>query len=360
MRAVTLSGRRDQPTDAVEDYCRLLDEALLARGVEAGLERVNWEELSWLRALPDLWQKSADWKGSWALVQYTALMWSRRGFPLLFPVVLLLLRIRKVRLAVVFHDVEPYGGKRLVDRLRRACIVFVMRCAYRLARASILCVPLQSVSWLPPNPAKAIFIPIGANVPALTAPDRSGCKGHGTKTIAVFGITGGGNVGNEISDIAFVAKTAAEQLTRIKLVIFGRGSMESEAGFGRALAGSKVEYRALGVLPAEEVSRVLAASDVALFVRGGIATQRGSAIASIACALPLVAYSGPHLPGPLAEAGVVPVPCGDREELAQAALRVLTDSQLWTDLHERSRRAHEKYFSWGAVGSRFLEVLHHA
>ena len=52
---IALLGRCDQPTDAVEDYCRWLGEALRARGVEAGLERVEWEERGLPGALIDLW-----------------------------------------------------------------------------------------------------------------------------------------------------------------------------------------------------------------------------------------------------------------------------------------------------------------
>jgi len=235
-----------------------------------------------------------------------------------------------------------------------------MRWAYRVADTSILCFPLEGVSWLPPNPAKASFIPVGANIPAVTARAKAARNGHEPKTIAVFGVTDGGNISQEVSDIVLTARKAAEHVPRVRLVTLGRGSAESEARFREALNGSPVEYQALGLLPAQEVSRVLAASDVALFVRGPISTQRGSAIASIACALPLVAYARPCLPGPLAEAGVVPVPYGDREGLAQAALRVLTDSQLWLELHQRSERAHQKYFSWEAVAARFTELLNHA
>jgi glycosyltransferase involved in cell wall biosynthesis len=140
-------------------------------------------------------------------------------------------------------------------------------------------------------------------------------------------------------------------------VTLGRGSAESEGRFREALNGSRVEYSALGILPAEGVSRILAASDVALFVRGCVSTQRGSAIASIACALPLVAYADSRLAAPLTEAGVVPVPCGDRESLAREALRVLTDGPQWRELHQRSERAHQRYFSWEAVGGRFAELL---
>ncbi|HEV2382716.1 MAG TPA: hypothetical protein VG206_23360 [Terriglobia bacterium] len=360
---IALLGKRDSPTDAVEDYCQLLSRAFDKRGVASVLVRVPWDEAGWARAVRDLWRKSAHRKGHWVLVQYTALMWSRRGFPLRFLIVLALLKIRKARLAVVFHDPEPYAGRRPVDRLRRACQRFVMRGSYRAADASILCVPLESVSWLPRNPAKASFIPVGANIPAIRGTGVPPVNGHGQdghttgRTIAVFGITGDGDIGNEVPDIAFVAKTVAEGFNRLQLVTLGRGSAESEGRFRKALNGSRVEYNSLGVLPAEGVSRILAASDVALFVRGCASTQRGSAIASIACALPLVAYADSSLAAPLAEAGVVPVPCGDRESLAQAALRVLTDGPFWLDLHQRSERAHQRYFSWEAVAGRFTELL---
>jgi glycosyltransferase involved in cell wall biosynthesis len=157
-----------------------------------------------------------------------------------------------------------------------------------------------------------------------------------------------------------VAIAAAAGLPRVRLVTLGRGSLESEPLFREALNGSSVEYSALGVLPPQDVSEVLAGSDVSLFVRGPVSTQRGSAIASIACGVPLVAYADSGIPDFLVEAGVLPIAHPDRAELAQATVRVLTDQQLRSELCERSRRSHEKYFSWEAVASRFLEVLQHA
>jgi glycosyltransferase involved in cell wall biosynthesis len=235
-----------------------------------------------------------------------------------------------------------------------------MRAAYRLSDATVLTVPQERASWLPRQGSKATFIPIGANIPVTAHPDRSARNGHEAKTIVVFAVTDAGDISREVADIALVAKRAAEQLPCVRLVTVGRGSAESEARFREALNGSPVEFNALGVLPAEEVSRVLAGSDVALFVRGPISTNRGSAIASITNAVPLVTYADSSLPSLLAEAGVVGVRYLDGEKLAEATVRALTDPQLWHDLHERSRRAHEKYFSWEAVANRFLEVLHHA
>jgi glycosyltransferase involved in cell wall biosynthesis len=294
-------------------------------------------------------------------------MWSRRGFPLRLLLILGLLMIRGVRLIVVFHDSNAYPGTRPVDRLRRACQVFIMRSAYRLSVASILGVPLESASWLAAKPLKASFIPIGANVPYVAGPmgirrePEQSQEGHPTaKTIAVFGVTDGGNTSREVADIVFVAKAAAERLGRVRLVTLGRGSCESEHQFRQALNGCGVEYRALGILPPEEVASVLSGSDVSLFVRGHISTQRSTAIASIACALPLVGYADACLPGPLAEAGVVGVPCGDRDALAEAAVRVMSDPQLDADLRQLSQNAYQRHFCWEAVAGRFAHLLNHA
>ena len=321
--------------------------------------RVRWNQIGWWRALKELSREASRWKDQWVLVQYTALAWSLHGFPVRLLFVLWLLQIRRARLAIVFHDSEPHSGRRFVDCVRRMCQRWVIRYAYRLADKSILTVPVERVSWLPRDHSKATFIPVGANIPA-TSSCRCGSKGRRSKTIAVFGVTGDGSIGNELSDIAFVARAAAEHLPEIRLTMLGRGSMESESRMRRVLEGSAVEYRALGVLSAEAVSEVLADADVSLFVRGPISTQRGSAIASIACGLPLVAYSYPQLPAAFAETGVVGVPCGDREALAEETIKILTDRRLWLDLHRRSQIHFDKYFSWESIGARFVELLEHA
>ncbi len=353
---VFLLGRRDHPTDALEDYCRWLGAALMKRGCQPEIERVDWLESGRLRSLYRIWRKARSKRGQWIVAQYTALGWSRRGFSLQFLGVLLVYRVSKVQVAIVFHDPEPFSGNRVVDKLRRICQLFVVRTAYLLADRSIFNVPLERISWLPPQPVKAAFIPIGANLPPLGLA-RSRRNGNETHTIAVFTLTDAGDISKEVSDIAFASLKASEHLPHIRLLTMGRGSGESASSFRKMLKGSRVDYTSLGILSAEEVSQVLANADVSLFVRGPISTQRGSAIASISNGVPLVAYSDLRLPAPLAEAGVMAVRNADAEELAVATVRVLTDRQLWNELHERSRRAHEKYFSWQAVASRFTEVL---
>ncbi|MFZ0960211.1 MAG: glycosyltransferase family 4 protein [Terriglobia bacterium] len=357
---IALLGKKDVPTDGVEDYWRSLGPAIENRGYKVEIVRVAWDGRGWIRAWVDLWRKSRKWKGIPVLAQYTALMWSRRGFSLPFLVVLLTLKVRGARLITVFHDIAPYSGKRVIDRIRRACQLLVLRRAYGWAQAAVVTVPMEELGWLQRPRTRTSFIPVGASIPPMMALDKSSRHGHEPRTIAVFSITGGGVVGNEVADIAFAANEAARQVPQLKLVTLGRGSLEAEPRLRQALVESAVKYSALGVLCPQEVAKVLAGADVSLFVRGRISTQRTTAVASIACSLPLVAYADGCLASPLAEAGVVAVPCGDRQALAAAVVKVLTDGQLWLDLHQRSRRAYEKYFSWEAVATRFVDLLDRA
>jgi glycosyltransferase involved in cell wall biosynthesis len=354
---IALLGRRDSPADALEDYCRWLSLALERRGRRLQSVRVPWEEAGPIRALRELWRESREWKGQWALVQYTALSWSRSGFPLFFLATLGILKMRRTRLAVVFHDATAYSGSRAIDFARAACQRFVMSVSYRWADRGVLTVPLESVAWLPPAPTKAVFIPVGSNVPPLVPASGNGARPrNGLKTVAVFSMTD--RNAPEVDDIAFAAKAAAQQLPRrLRLVTLGRGSKAAETRLREELNGAPIEFVSLGMLPPEEVSRTLAASDVLLCARGPLSTQRGSAIAGIACGLPLVAYAKPRTGPPLTEAGVLLVPERDRRALSAALIRVLTDAELWQELHLRSIRAQQEHFSWDAIAERYLTVL---
>jgi glycosyltransferase involved in cell wall biosynthesis len=110
-------------------------------------------------------------------------------------------------------------------------------------------------------------------------------------------------------------------------------------------------------MPAQEVSHVLAKADTLLFVRGPISSQRTSAVAGLACGLPVVGYSGPHTGPPLTEAGLLLAPYRDRETMAEGLVRVLSDWSLWQHLHARSVEAYRRHFSWDAIADRYIEVL---
>jgi len=194
---------------------------------------------------------------------------------------------------------------------------------------------------------------VGSNVPP--ARTVSVVEQKRKPTIGVFAITERG-AEREIEDLAFVVRSAAEQLGQLRLVILGRGSGAAEHKLRQKL-GAAVDFECLGIVTAEQVGAVLGQADLLLSVRGHLTTQRGSVIAGIACGLPLVAYSGPQTGYPVTEAGVMLVPQGDREALSRAVVQVLADRELLRKLRRRSQDAHQDYFSWFAIGDRLLKVL---
>jgi len=357
-RAIALLGRRDEPTDAVEEYCHFLGKGLQAHNYNLKIERVDWAERGWRRALRSLRRRSKVWRGAWVLVQYTALAWSARGFPRRFLQVLKILKEAGAYVAVVYHDSEPYHGARVIDWLRRRAQLRVMREAIGLSDAALFTLPLETLSWLKHLHGKALFIPVGAN---LTAATERGSEKYSAKdgklTIAVFGITGGEAGQKEIENIAEAVRFAAERVKNLRLLVFGRNSNAAETGLRAALRGAPVEAKVLGVLPGVQVAETLCSSDVLLFVRGPISTQRGSAIAGIACGLPVIAFEGPHTTPPITEAGLALYSPQRHGDLGDVLIRVLEDEHYRVSLGQRSWLAQAQHFSWSVIAGRYAEFM---
>ena len=355
---IAILGRQDKPTDAVEEYCRYLGEALLAENFELIIERVAWPESGWTRAASALRHRAEGWRGAWVLVQYTALAWSGHGFPVRFPRVLRALKAAGARVAVVFHDVEPYSGTRVIDELRRRAQLRAMLEALRLSDAAVFTVPMKNISWIKRHPVKGHFIPVGANLPTSSeANSRQGISTGGILSVAVFGITGGESGRWEIENIVEAVRFAVLRTGKLRLIVLGRNAQSAEAELKKRLDDSAVELHVMGVLPGEDVVRSLSISDVLLFVRGPISTRRGSAIAGIACGLPVIAFEGPETAPPITEAGLAFFSPKRKGDLGDVLLRVLEDEHFRTSLAQRSLLAQRQYFSWRAIAARYAEFL---
>jgi len=357
-RVIALLGRPDAPTDAVEEYCRYLGEALMAEDFELVIERIAWPESGWTRAASALRRRARGWRGAWVLVQYTALAWSARGFPLRFPRVLKTLKAAGVRVGVIFHDIEPFDGTRLIDRVRRRAQLHVMRKALRLSDETVFTVPIEKISWAKDQSGKGCFIPVGANLPASgKANPREDISTGGKLSVVVFGITGGESGRWEIENIVEAVRFAASRVGNLRLTVLGRNAQSAEAELRKRFGDSGVELHVLGVLPGEDVLHRLSVSDVLLFVRGPISTRRGSAIAGIACGLPVIAFEGSETAAPITEAGLALFSPQTKGDLGNVLLRVLEDERYRASLAQRSWLAQRQYFSWHAIAARYAEFL---
>jgi glycosyltransferase involved in cell wall biosynthesis len=137
----------------------------------------------------------------------------------------------------------------------------------------------------------------------------------------------------------------------------GRHSDTAEKALKNLMDKLPIEVSALGVLPGEEIVRHMASCDVLLFVRGGISSRRGSAIAGIACGLPVVALEGPETASPITEAGVVFADPKRQRGFGEALLKVLSDAEYRAALAKRSQRAQQRHFSWKAIAAQYAEEL---
>jgi len=354
---VALLGRRDVPTDGVEDYCTFLGRALERRGI--GLERVRvaWDERGWIQALKKLGHETAAWRGRWVLLQYTALSWSRRGFPFAALAVLNTLRHGGARVAVVFHEPQRQGGTRKLDRVRGASQDWVIQQLHGQAAKSIFTVPTDMVPWLSEGQTRAAFIPIGANIPERNGSRREPSLPDDEKTVIVFGVTGAPEAALEIATIASTMRQASHALRKVRLVVVGRGSSEAREPLARALEKCNVDVEARGVLPAEQIVSEFERADALLFVRGDINPRRGSAIAGIACGLPVVGYRDGRMSGPLMEAGIEWSTERDANALARGLIRVLSDPSRWLALHVRNLDVQKNHLSWSRIAEQYRAVL---
>ncbi len=306
-RCVALLGRPDRPTDAVEDYCRYLGGAMENHGVSLEPMRMNWATKGWREVLREVRKKAEEQRGCWFLVQYTALAWSRRGFALRLPELMRSLKQRGARCAVVFHDASPYGGSRLIDQ------------------------------W-------------------ATEKNKAG----GAATLCVFSVSPDSAGRDEVELIALAVRYAAQEIGSLRLVVVGRNSGEAGRQLQQKLIHAPVEVIVHGILTGDEIVRVLGTCHAMLFTRGQISSRRSSAIAGIACGLPIIAPQGSETAPPTSEAGVVLLPAGARSEFGPALVRVLTDDAYRESLAERSRRAQERYFSWSAISAQYVKSLREA
>ena len=353
---ILLLGARDMPVDGVDDYCRNLCAALAGAGATASAYRVEWFQRGWIQALSKLRRDSRTWGGEWVVLQYNALAWSRRGFPFGAIAVLAVLRACRVKIAIVFHDAGPFPVRKTFDRLRRAVQLFAMRSLCRRADRVITTIDPAYMTWIRGDKQKYVCIPVGSNVPVVEGLSSDGSS-HERKTVAVFSLTPGKWVEPEAEAIAHVVCKAAQLTAPLRLVVLGRNSDAAEPTLQKLLPPSEVELSVLGLLDAQRAAETIASADVLLFLREGISSRRGSAIAGIAQGLPIVAYKGPETGFPITEAGLALAREWDRDALAAQLARVLSDDAMRESLRRKSVAAREAYFSWDAIARRFLQEL---
>lgn len=356
---IALLGRKDEPADGITDYCQQLAKSAAGRGIDVQLVRVEWAKQGWIGALKNLLQQSENWRGIWVLPQYAAMGWSKRGFPVGLLASVAILRLRGARCATVFHEPWGVGGTGLIGRIRGTFQNWVVRTMYRVSEKSIFTIPLNTVPWLAESGGtKSASIPLGPNIPEnLTRRIAPAASPDATRAVVVFCVSESPYGDREIADVAGAMRAAAAPGLRLRAVFVGRGTTELKNVITAAFAGSNIEVVVRGVCDAPEVTQIFSNSDAMLAVRGRLYLRRGSALAGLACGLPIFGYGGESAGTILEEGGIALVPFGDREALGLALGEILTSPARWQEMHDKSLALQQKYLSWDVIAKDFDNFL---
>jgi hypothetical protein len=115
----------------------------------------------------------------------------------------------------------------------------------------------------------------------------------------LFSINGGEPGARETRVIIPAVRHAAENLA-IRHSVFGRHAELREPERREGLRDLAVEISVESVVEPTQVVQKLSVRDVLPFVRGAISSYRSSAIAAVACGLPVIAYPGSESAPPIA------------------------------------------------------------
>jgi len=345
---------RHEPADGIWNNSRLLAEALQRRGHSVTRPEVAWNTLGWKRALADL-RRHLSTGSDWAVLPYTPLLWSRRGFPWRVFLVTRAVRRSGARLAVHIHDPLAATGPRLIDRLRASFQTIVLRRLCEGAGLTFVSIRPELIPWMDASlRARTVVVVTGSAIPT-----DAGVHSGWTKDrlrIVVFGVSPRREA-QEMRDIATVLRTLREGGVSVRLTLIGGGADQAATLLRDDPDAKGAEIDNRGVAPEHVIDEVLMASDVLLFVRTGVSSRRSSVIAGIAHGLPILGYETTETGPPVTEAGVVLVPEGSAQDLADATLSLARDPAWAATLGARSVAAAEGSFSWDRIAAVAVEGL---
>ena len=71
----------------------------------------------------------------------------------------------------------------------------------------------------------------------------------------------------------------------------------------------------------------------------------------------VIGYAGASQGTVIEEAGIALVPFADKEALGAELCKILTNPELWREMHEKNLRVQRDYLSWDATGATYAEFF---
>jgi glycosyltransferase involved in cell wall biosynthesis len=336
MRIVLLYRRLDLPVDGIRDYAlNLAGELDLRPGLDAQLLEVDPAARSLPRSLA-----GADV----VAIQYLPSCWGRGGLAPWLPLAIWRLRLRKRRPLIALFVHEPFVPSHyLVLRIWQRVQLRLMHAMADLVYGTMPAVT-KGLAKLRPR-RRTLHIPVGSNVPDRSA-DRDQTRaelglGDGQLAIALFGMS----AGRRQIDYIEAALDALEAAGDLVVLNLGHRAPAVRASPRR-------EVRTPGSLPAAELGRLLAASDLALMPwRDGASTVHTTLMAALQNAVPVLSTRGPATDLSLLNDpdALALTSRSDLSLFAETALALARDPERRRALGRSGKRLYAQRFDWSVL-----------
>lgn len=347
-------GRADQPTDAVGQYSNRLAYALRRRGTSVEILACRWDVCGWRSALQQL-KDALRSRYDAILIHHTHLMWDREGLPGGFIRVVRAVGARGTRLGVILHDPSCFGGRRIRDRLRDRFQVVGMKAAVRKSQVTFATVDPDVLPWATEDLRHSMaLLPVGSNIPVVRM-DRKRTREDEKFVVAVFGVRDDASSEQESMRIIQLLERVRNRIGDVRVTFFGRGTQRLVGCGLETNRGVLVDIH--GIVSSSECSRIMDRADVSLLLRGTLSSRRSSAIAAISHGVPVIGWRGRDTGWPLTEAGIVAVPFGDVEGVAENLVRLATEESYSAHLRAKNKRCYGTYFAWERIAERLEATL---
>jgi glycosyltransferase involved in cell wall biosynthesis len=272
------------------------------------------------------------------LLHYSAFAYSHRGVPMFLPGVLRTLRAAGAPLVTVLHELaypwhRPGARERVWAVTQRMALVDLFRAASAaVATTEHNAAWARSRRWLPRRPISVA--PVFSNLPLPSVPAPAVVPGR-------VGLFGYGNEEALMEPVLDAVARVRDDRDEVRLLLLGAPGGDSERGRelvrdARACGVSPEAIAFSGVLPAQELSDLLASCEVLLSCASpGPTSRKGTIAASLSSGRPLLALDGRQTWRELADAEAVLLARPDGASLASGLERLLGDAELQARLGAR-------------------------
>jgi glycosyltransferase involved in cell wall biosynthesis len=331
--------RRDQGIDAIDQYSRLLVDAIRENDLEVDYFSEGLEELSGRSMTP-----------SWVLLQYNPFRYGRWGFaPKLLSDVR---RLRRANVAVALMVHEAWLD---MTDWRTAAMGAWQRVQLRalVRQADAVMTSTQAIAEMLGH--DAIHVPVATNIASMNVPAHAARKRIGVERALVVSLFGRSNPSRALAYAEAAIGALAEVHGAQNLTVLNLGA--DAPGLD---APDGVEVIDSGPQPAGELSLRLCASDLMLLpFLDGVSTRRSTLMAALAHRRPVLGLRGKNTDQVLIDAvdALALTPMGDPTAFAHAAVELTRDPRKMRAIGEAGGRLYDERFDWPVVAARVTAVL---